>query len=90
MKWLFRAYLALFAVFIKHAIGLDPMKFPITIGGFDGDTHVEHIIVDSLGGIILGGKISDSYVTVRSYFIAYLPDGAETYSWLVGLSDVFT
>ncbi len=70
-------------------MGLDPMKFPITIGGFDGDTQVEHIIVDSNGGMIVGGSISDNYLTGYDFFIAYLPDGAETYSWFFGLSSSY-
>ena len=40
-----------------------PMLFPITIGGFDGATQLDHLLVDSLGGILMCGYTSDNSLT---------------------------
>jgi hypothetical protein len=36
------------------------MKYPITIGGFDGSSTIDHILNVNTGGIIIAGSTSDS------------------------------
>jgi hypothetical protein len=65
------------------------MLFPITIGGFKGSTQLDHLLMDSLGGILMGGYTSDDSLTSQSFYLAYLPDGAPTYAWFYSLTDSY-
>ena len=84
-------YLCVAALILAHqtAEALAPMKYPLTIGGFRGRTELHHLLVDSAGGLILGGRITlpdptnQAYSTYE-YFLAYLKDGDAEYSWFMG------
>ena len=67
-----------------------PMLFPITIGGFQGSTQLDHLLMDSQGGILMGGYTSDDSLTTRPFYLAYLPDGASTYAWVYSLTDYYS
>ena len=57
------------------------MQYPITIGGFDGDTEIEQFMFDQMGGLLISGYSNDSsmMVTTNSRFLAYLPPNSNSY-----------
>jgi hypothetical protein len=65
------------------------MLFPITIGGFKGSTQLDNLLMDSQGGILMGGYTSDNSLTSYPFYLAYLPDGASTYAWFYSLTDYY-
>jgi hypothetical protein len=66
------------------------MLFPITIGGFEDSTQLDHLLMDSQGGILMGGYTSDDYLTSDSFYLAYLPDGASIYAWFYSLTEYYS
>jgi hypothetical protein len=53
----------LLVLFLGTIKSLDPMKFPLTLGGFKGSTRLNHMLVDSHGGILFGGFTNDTALT---------------------------
>jgi len=60
-----------------------PLPYPITLGGFDKWTTINHFAFDSTGGIVILGLTRDDglITSFEDYFAAYLPFGASTYLW---------
>lgn len=59
------------------------MTFPMTVGGFNGDTVIQKLAVDSANNTVIAGVSSDSAIVTAasSNFIMYLNVGADQWLW---------
>lgn len=74
--------LSIFLPLLATVSCLDPMKFPLTIGGFYSFTTIEAFTFDSSGGLVIAGFSNDVYIMTYFYlYVVYLPFGATTYKW---------
>jgi hypothetical protein len=58
-KRLFSLIILAFSVFLYSSSGTHLLKFPLTIGGFYGDTKIEDILVAS-NNLVIAGETNDS------------------------------
>ena len=62
------------------------MKYPITLGGFAGQTQIEVFAFNNNGDLTIAGQSNDPMLVTTSAsayvkIVLYLPAGASTYLW---------
>ena len=64
---------------------LQQIYYPLTLGGFNGNTLLNDFEYDSSGNLALTGTSTDSYFmpgsTSQYWFVMYLVNGDITYKW---------
>ena len=64
-------------------IGVGGVTFPMALGGFNGDTVIQKMAVDSAYNMVIAGLCSDTAIVtaLNTNFIMYLNVGGNTWLW---------
>jgi hypothetical protein len=80
-KLLISLMLILLSLLFRTVVG--GVTFPMTLGGFNGDTVIQKMAVDSAYNMVVAGISSDTAIvtTSNTNFIMYLNVGGDYWLW---------